>query len=269
MLQRVVRGALGFAVVLAAALGIQSLVRHRLPDIAGMAVVAAVALAAYVAQAYWIERRAPSELAPAALGDAALGLVLGCGLFVTTILLLVLGRIYRFEGFSSWQPLAAGLAVAIVAAVFEELLFRGFLFRWIQSTAGTWIAVAASAVAFGTAHAFNPGATPISTVAIALEAGVLLSAAFAASGNLWLPIGLHVGWNFTEGTVFGLAVSGKSADGMFRGTVSGPALLTGGAFGVEASAVAVVVCLGLAIGLLGLARQRNRIVAPMWLQPRR
>jgi hypothetical protein len=91
---------------------------------------------------------------------------------------------------------------------------------------------------------FNSGATTVSTVAIALEAGVLLGAAYAACGSLWLPIGLHFGWNFTEGGVFGVAVSGRKAGaGIVNMPLSGSALWTGGQFGPEASLVAVAVCL--------------------------
>jgi hypothetical protein len=96
---------------------------------------------------------------------------------------------------------------------------------------------------FGLLHAANPGATPVSTVAIALEAGALLGVAYSASGSLWLPIGLHSGWNFTEGGVFGTAVSGGQSHGLIESVLSGPTLVTGGTFGPEASVIAVAVCL--------------------------
>ena len=71
-----------------------------------------------------------------------------------------------------------------------------------------------------------------SSLAIMLEAGVLLGAAYAVTGRLWLPIGLHIGWNFTEGSLFGMSVSGNAIDtGLLHGTLTGPPLLTGGAFG--------------------------------------
>jgi hypothetical protein len=62
----------------------------------------------------------------------------------------------------------------------------------------------------GAGHAFNPGATVISSIAIALEAGVLLAAAYVVTGRLWFPTGLHAAWNFTEGSLFGMSVSGYS-----------------------------------------------------------
>src|SRR5262249_14558687 len=111
----------------------------------------------------------------------------------------------------------------------------------------------------------NPGATVFSSIAIALEAGVLLAAAYVVTGRLWLPIGLHAAWNFTEGSVFGMSVSGgRQAASLFGGTLSGPAILTGGAVGPEASIVAVVVCLALAFLLLRRAVRGGRIERPPW-----
>jgi uncharacterized protein len=113
----------------------------------------------------------------------------------------------------------------------EETLVRGFVFRIVEIAGGTWIGVVVSSALFGAGHAFNPGETVISSIAIALEAGVLLAAAYVVTGRLWLPIGLHAAWNFTEGSLFGMSVSGYSTTpGLLAGTLKGPAILTGGAF---------------------------------------
>src|SRR5262249_39839900 len=111
---------------------------------------------------------------------------------------------------------------------------------------------------FGLLHAANPGATVVSTVAIALEAGALLGMAYAASRSLWLPIGLHFGWNFTEGGLFGAAVSGGHSQGVINSTIAGPALVTGGLFGPEASVIAVAVCLFATVVLSVSAVRRGR-----------
>jgi hypothetical protein len=103
-----------------------------------------------------------------------------------------------------------------------------------------------------------------------LEAGVLLGAAYALTGRLWLPIGLHIAWNFTEGSIFGMSVSGNSTAGtaadsaLLRGSLSGPQILTGGAFGPEASIVAVTVCLLVAIYFLYRTVKLGRIEPPAW-----
>lgn len=91
-------------------------------------------------------------------------------------------------------------------------------------------------------HLLNPNATLVAAVAITLEAGVRLAAACLLTGRLWLSMGVHFAWNFTQGGIFGAAVSGQASTGLLRSLLQGPALLTGGDFGAEASAVAVVVC---------------------------
>ena len=90
----------------------------------------------------------------------------------------------------------------------EELLFRGILFRWIEEFGGSWAALAVTSALFGLAHIFNPGATWFSSFAIAVEAGVLLGGAYMLTRNLWLAMGLHAGWNFTQGEIFDVPVSG-------------------------------------------------------------
>jgi hypothetical protein len=92
---------------------------------------------------------------------------------------------------------------------------------------------------------------------------VLLGAAYAATGRLWLPIGLHFGWNFAEGPIFGAAVSGTGiGSGLIEGKFEGPNILTGGQFGPEASVVAVIVCLAAAPYFLWRALQRTE--PPIW-----
>jgi CAAX protease family protein len=251
---------LGAGIWLGTAVGLEILVRGRLPLAAAGWIVAAAAVAAYLAQARWIERREAQELAVRRAGWLAPGAAIGAGLFCATMLLLAAIGNYRFGGFASWAPFPGGIGFAVMTGVVEELLFRGFVFRWMQTGFGTWIAIGLSAALFGALHGFNPGATPVSTAAIALEAGVILSAAYVYSGNLWMPIGLHAGWNFTEGTIFGVAVSGGRVAGMFSGTMRGPILLTGGPFGVEASLLAVMVSLCASAVLLYAAWRRGRIV---------
>ena len=137
---------------------------------------------------------------------------------------------------------------AVLAGILEELLFRGYLFRLSSRIVGTWGALIFTSALFGLAHLGNKGATLSSGIAIMLEAGVLLGSAYVVTQRLWFPIGLHIAWNFTEGSVFGMQVSGNStASGLMRGSLTGSNLLTGGAFGPEASIVAVLVCLAVAM----------------------
>jgi hypothetical protein len=205
----------------------------------------------------FFERREVVELATqGAPRRAATGTLLGAVLFCIVYAVLVLGGYVqhaRFGGFAGfWLP----LATAIGAGVGEELAFRGVIFRMTEERLGTAAALIISSLLFGLVHAANPGATLVSTAAIALEAGGLLGMAYSASRSLWLPIGLHFGWNFTEGGIFGTAVSGGQSHGLVDSVLSGPTLMTGGSFGPEASVIAVVVCLAATV-TLGLWTARH------------
>ena len=259
------RGLVNLVVVLVVVIGLQMLIRGRVPDTLGLFAVSVAVVATYLAGARWIERRQPTELvARAGFKEFAGGLALGLGLFATVILLLRIFGVYHFIGWGSAASLVSGFLLALGAAIVEEILFRGFLFRLSAKLMGMWGALILTSALFGAAHAFNRGATVSSSVAIALEAGVLLGAAYALTQRLWLPIGLHLGWNFAEGTVFGMAVSGGTKrNSLIAGTLSGPDALTGGAFGPEASIVAVAVCLAAAL-LLVKRMNRKAEVAPAW-----
>jgi CAAX protease family protein len=205
-----------------------------------------------------IEGRTASELgASGALTGLIGGIVLGALLFVSVYAVLVLEGFAHIGGVSTPAGLETAVAIAIASAVGEEIVFRGVFFRIFEEGFGTLAAIVVSSALFGLLHALNHGATWWSTAAIALEAGALLGAAYAASRTLWLPIGLHFGWNFTEGGVFGAAVSGRPSHGLIENTISGPALWTGGMFGPEASIVAVAIGLLAALALLVTAGMRG------------
>jgi hypothetical protein len=223
----------------------------------GAALVFAAALVGlYAALVHWMERRAARELAPRVI-QAVAGIVLGVALFSSVFGLLHLIGVARWQGLAGHFDVTM-LAVSILAGVGEELVFRGALFRLVEEGFGTTSALVTSAIVFGLLHALNPGATVISTTAIALEAGILLAAAYALTRNLWFPIGLHFGWNFTEGGIFGVSVSGgPTGKGIFSVSLAGHRLLTGGSFGPEASVIAIAVCLAAGVVLLVLTVRRG------------
>lgn len=186
--------------------------------------------------------RATPELAAR---GAARELLWGTGAGVAFLVVSV-GIIALFGGLTfTWSlddaaPIVLSVvAVSIGAAVTEELVFRGLLLQSIALATGRWVALAITAVLFGAMHLGNPGATIWSAIAIAIEAGVLLGAAFLWRGSLWFAIGLHFGWNTVQG-LLGIPVSGIRDPGLLVRTAHGPAWLSGGDFGVEASAVPVV-----------------------------
>ncbi|HEV7489228.1 MAG TPA: CPBP family intramembrane glutamic endopeptidase, partial [Rhodanobacteraceae bacterium] len=157
-------------------------------------------LAVYAGFVRLIERRRVSELG---LNGAALefgsGFGIGAFLFaLTMVVLYALGQV-DITMAGGWEVLGLPLLDALIAAVTEEVLMRGVLFRIVEGSLGSWIALVFSAALFGALHGFNPGATLTSSIAIALEAGVLLAAVFMYTRRLWMVIGLHTAWNFTEG----------------------------------------------------------------------
>jgi uncharacterized protein len=221
----------------------------------------------YRSEVQYFERRDVVELAPhGAARRVAAGIILGAVLFSVVFALLALGGYVQHPKFGGFTGLPEQLAASFAAAVGEELIFRGAIFRITDERLGTAAALLISSILFGLLHAANPGATAVSTVAIAVEAGALLGMAYSASGSLWLPMGLHFGWNFTEGGVFGTAVSGGQSHGLIESVLSGPTLVTGGAFGPEASVITVAVCLA-ATAVAGVWTVRHGRWRPWRRQP--
>ncbi len=208
------------------------------------------------------ERRAPVEVAVAGAGTALVrGVLFGVGMFAFVIANIALFGGYRVIGWGSAAGAVALFGVMAAAAVTEELVFRGILFRIVERRLGTWATLALTGVLFGLAHLFNPHATLWSSIAIAIEAGGMLAAAYAATRSLWVPIGLHFGWNFAEGGIFGTDVSGQNDPaGLLRAVMSGPTTLSGGGFGPEASVTALLVGVVVTITFMCLARRRGHVV---------
>lgn len=224
--------------------------------------VAGVVLAVYGRLVRWAEGRIPAEVArEGAAAATGRGALIGLAMFLAVVLNLAVFGFYHIEGFNSLGGALGLFGIMASAAVVEEVLFRGLLFRIVEQWTGTWIALVLSALLFGLSHLGNPDATLWGATAIAIEAGCMLAAAYAATRTLWLPIGLHFGWNFAVGGIFGSVVSGNGASqGLLQTVTSGPALLTGGAFGPEGSPYAVVFGLVLTIAFMRLARRRGNLV---------
>ncbi len=142
------------------------------------------------------------------------------------------------------------LMAYFVVAVGEEIVFRGIIFRLLDSQFNLWVALIFSSFLFGAAHIINPNATVVSTVGISLASGVLFGLLFKYYRTLWVPIGIHWSWNFVQGTVTGCPVSGGAPDySILQSVTSGPELFTGGLFGPEASIITMIAGLALCIWL--------------------
>jgi membrane protease YdiL (CAAX protease family) len=208
----------------------------------------------------------PIAAAPRGL---ALGVLTGFLLFCALVGIAALFDVYNIVGPGDTRELVKDLiGMTILAAFMEELLFRGILFRWIEAFAGSWAALVVTSALFGLAHIFNANATWMSSLAIMVEAGALLGGAYMLSRNLWVPMGLHAAWNFTQGFLFDVPVSGNDMHGLVQAKLSGPVLLSGGPFGLEASMIGVVLSIPLGAFLILLAARRGHIVQPMWIRDR-
>ncbi len=221
-----------------------------------------IACAAYYVLVRFVERKRMTELSlSGAVGETAQGIAIGALLFVAIIGMLALTGSYRAAGTNDVSLLLRPFLLAISSAVFEEILFRGVLFRLIERGLGSWIALVISAVIFGALHLTNPNATLIGALAIMLQAGIALGAAFMLTRRLWLVMGIHFAWNFTQSGIFGSAVSGNpAAPGLLRSALTGPDWLAGGLFGVEASVLTVVVGAALGITFLWHASRKGNIL---------
>jgi len=214
----------------------------------------------------YVEGEADSEFPLALAGrELGAGLLGGFALFsAMTAVVWALGGI-SFEGLRGQGALWSMLTMAIVSGTFEEILFRGVLFRQVEAMLGSWAALALTSAFFGVVHIDNPGATWFSSFAIAMEAGILLGAAYMLTRRLWLPIAIHAAWNFTQGWVFSVPVSGGEApQGLLITTRAGPEWLTGGAFGLEASVVAMVVATAAGLLMAWQAVRSGDVRSAMW-----
>lgn len=208
------------------------------------------------------ERREVTELTRSGAGAGIVrGTFVGCAMFAAVVVTIALLGGYHVHGVGSVTGVVGLFGFMAAAAVTEELLFRGLLFRLVEERLGTWLSLLLTGVLFGLVHLANPDADLWGATAITIEAGFMLAACYAATRTLWVPIGLHFGWNFAAAGIFSVVVSGNGeSQGLLDATVSGPTLLSGGDFGPEASLCTVLAGLALTVVFLGLAHRRGHIV---------
>lgn len=256
---------LAFVIALAFGPSMEALA-HALPpqpafQFVAHAAGACIVLVAYATLVKLGEARNPSELdLRAAPGGILMGVLTGFVMFSAVMAIMIGFGLYRFDyrgAASAW----AGAGFAIESGVFEEVIVRGVALRLMWRAFGPWTAFIVSATLFGAGHIGNPGATLFTTACIAIEAGIMLGAFYALTGRLWVSIGVHMGWNFTQGYLFGAAVSGNHfGEAIATSTAQSqfPRWLTGGSFGPEASLPSLAVCLGVGTAVLWLAWMNGR-----------
>ena len=188
-------------------------------------------------------------------GGVAIGALFCCAV---TGILAAIGAYRASYANPHWGMIVVNLCFYFIVACGEEVMFRGLLFRLIDERFSFWWAIGISSLLFGFAHIFSPGSTVWSSLAIAVEAGVFFGAAYKYAGTLWLPIGIHWAWNFTQGNVFSLAVSGGGdEESIMNATLTGPDIITGGTFGPEASIITAILGTLLSCLFIYLVKNKN------------
>jgi len=195
----------------------------------------------------------------------ALGAVLMTGIFLFELFVgwIAVRDVFFIAraGSPFWPWFLWGLVSFVAVGIYEELLFRGYLitniaegltwFGRVGAAGAVVLAVLVTSVFFGVAHAGNPNATLASTAGIVVAA-LMLAGGYVLTGELAIPIGIHITWNFFQGPVYGFPVSGTNGGvALVAIEQSGPVVLTGGAFGPEAGVIGLVAA-GLGLGLIAL-----------------
>ena len=260
---------LGFVLVMMMTLNTDVMVSYAddpLKSVRHVVALAVAGFAVYIGYAHFIEQRPISELALPGMGrELGTGMLIGFGLYTACVLMLIGLGIYRVQGLNPLDFMVPAIAMAVSSAVYEELLFRGVVFGSVEAWFGSWAALVVSSLVFGLTHLINPEGTVEGALFIAVEAGTLLAAAYMLTRRLWLSMGFHAAWNYTQSAIFSGIVSGNEASqGLIRSAVQGPELLTGGKFGVESSVLALVLCTTTGVVMLVMAVRRGRIVPPIW-----
>jgi len=215
-------------------------------------IAAAAMIGLYALFVRWFEGQNPEDLPlNKCLKHTGMGFAAGLLYFTIVVAIMMLAGVYKAVDIcKDWKGLADALSMFLIVGIGEEIIFRGVMFRWIDQRWGFWWAMGISALVFGLVHITNDNATLWSSVAIALEAGLLLGAAYKWAGSLWFPIAIHWAWNFSQGNIFGFAVSGNyPGASLILADINGPEWLTGGAFGAEASVISVIIGTAIAIWL--------------------
>ncbi len=229
-------------------------------------VVALLALLFYSCLFRFYEKRKITELSKTGfIKNITIGLVLGSVLQSLTILVIYLKGGYTVVTINPVQFLIPPLTMGLTSAVFEEILLRGIIFRITEEQLGSYLALLISALLFGLMHLANPNSSLTVGIGLAIQAGLLLGAAYMYARSLWLPIAIHFSWNFTQSAIFGASVSGKAiSKTLITSKIAGAEWFTGGTFGPEGSIQATLFCLIATIVLLILSHKEGKIMKPFW-----
>lgn len=251
-------------IVVLVRIGLKALLGHTTQAMTLALAVAASVLVIVVYKALYTvtEKREIEEFSTKGLGkNLLLGLAAGAVLQTLTIGVMFAAGDFVVTMVNPVTAMLPQLIMAMAAAITEETVFRGVIFRIAEERLGSAWALAISAIIFGALHFANPHSSLLAGLAIAVQAGVLLGAAYIYRRNLWCPIAMHFAWNFTQSGIFGAATSGGAPnESLLTTRFSGATALTGGDFGPEASVQATLFCLAAAVILLALSSRKGMII---------
>src|SRR5262245_3257655 len=201
-------------------------------------------------------------------------LVFGLGLSALMLAVVIAGcfaagyvSMHWTAGQVSPAMLIATFGVLLVAALNEELIFRGFPLQLLVEAMGEWPAIIAVSTLFGAMHLNNPNASILGTLNTIL-AGILLSLAYVRKRSLWMPYGIHVGWNVGLGFVFGFPLSGVDLPSLWTTGTAGSETILGGGYGPEGGLLGTFVFAAAAV-IVERHGSNNRIEARSGSRPRR
>ena len=251
-------------------LGRSLLAKTQLPDNSVNIIVAiaesALALLTYTFLFRAYEKRKISELSKDAFWkNAVIGCATGFVLQSIFILIIYLTGNYSVIRINQVSSLLPSFAAALTAGFVGEIAIRGIFFRLTEEKLGTVLTLIICMLFFAIMHMNAKGASVLSVISTAVEAGLLLSAGYIFSRSLWLAIFLHFAWDFAEPGVFGAINPGITIDqSLLTSKIEGPSILTGGQLGPQNSIQALLLCTLASLVFLWMAKKKNNFIKPFW-----
>jgi len=228
--------------------------------------VCIIALICYILLYRAYEKRSITELSVNRFGkDALSGFVAGFLLQSLPVAIIYFYGGYKIEQVNSVSFLLPAFNAAIVAGFVAEIIIIGIIFRLTEERAGTTIALIILTLLFAFMHINVKDANIVSVLSTAIQAGLLLSAAYVFTRSLWFVIFFHFAWDLTEPGIYGGINPGNSVESsLLTSKISGPDLLTGGILGPQNSIQSLLLCLLTALIFIRLAKKKNN-----WINPRK
>jgi uncharacterized protein len=235
-------------------------------DFIANTIMALLVWATYIAFYKRAEKRSVTELTIKSFAPNVLaGFLLGSILQSLNIFVIWLNHDFSVTAVNDPVSVLPLVPSMFVVAVIAEILIIGIVFRITREMLGTYLSMGLVAVIFFFLHLKSAGL--IGAVAIAMDAGLLLPAAYTYSKNLWFPIAIHFAWDFMQSAIFGASVSGyTNPHSLLTTKISGPELIRGGYLGPHSSVQAGLLCLLAAFVLIRWSQKQHKIIQPFWRQ---